>query len=398
MAQPIRTVTENGLWRRARDVFDMAAELPAKARADLLAAAHARDPALCRAVERLFEADAEATVHGLDDAAVATALEDALEWRVGRSLGSYRLVRKLGGGGMGSVYLAERQGDRPRRAAVKLLRAGLATRKAVSRFRRERRLLAMVTHPNVARLLDGGVTAEGQPYLVMEWVDGDSITAYCDREGLAVEDRLELICTVADALHHAHGRLIIHCDIKPSNILVTASGVPKLLDFGIAKALAGCAFGDESSSLLLARPLTPGYASPEQLVGGGLTAASDIYSLAVLAYELVAGRTPYDWRGRSRVEIERLFDRPPSLIEAIGATPDDDAADLEALAAARGTTAERLRRWLAGDLQRVLHKALDRDPAWRYASARRFAADLRQVIANRPIRLRWSMLLDRPRR
>ncbi|MEN8160852.1 MAG: serine/threonine-protein kinase, partial [Myxococcota bacterium] len=270
--------------------------------------------------------------------------------------------------GMGTVYLAERaDGSFERLAAIKLLRRGLDTEDILARFRAERQILADLEHPNIARLLDGGSTARGRPYLVMEYVEGAPITDYCEREGLDIEARLRLFVDAVDAVHHAHSHGVIHRDLKPANILVDRRGVVKLLDFGIARLLGGDP--EETHTRTGQRLLTPYHASPEQVRGEVAGAASDVYQLGLLLYELLAGELPYRLSGRSVAELERVVCRqavvPPS-----------------SRAPAQG------RRLLRGDLDSIVLKTLRKDPASRYPSAEALALDVRRHLEGRPVAAR----------
>ena len=379
-------------WHQAKGLLDEALALPPERRQAFLAAA-TPDEALRSEVASLL-------VHYEDD---PTFLEDPIrtevlqavaeaEDRAGARLGPYRLVREIGHGGMGAVYLAERvDGQFEHRVAVKVVAAGGIREDLRHRLRHERQILASLQHPHIARLLDGGVSDEGVPYLVMEYVEGVPIDVYCDRKRLTTTERLRLFRTVCAAVQEAHQNLIIHRDLKPSNILVTDEGRVKLLDFGIAKLL-----GEDPAVTPLTRTgaqaLTPEYASPEQLRGGPVTTASDVYSLGVILYELLTGHRPYQVRGRSPAEVERIIcetapARPSSVIlqPAVAVTP-------ARIGAARRTTPQRLRRRLQGDLDTVVMKALRKEPERRYRSIEPFSEDLRRHLARLPVQARPDTL------
>src|SRR5687768_10968338 len=242
----------------------------------------------------------------------------------GQRLGPYRIERKLGTGGMGDVYLAERADEEyQQRVAIKLVRAGVYSAQVQSRLRMERQILARLEHPNIARLLDGGRAPDGTPYLVMEYIDGEPIDTYCDRRRLGLDARLALVRTICTAVHYAHQNLIVHRDLKPNNILITPDGVPKLLDFGIAKLLDA-----RHSTHTLAvthfeyRVMTPAHASPEQVRGDVITTASDIYVLGVLLYELLCGRRPFQLLGTTLLEMEQIIceQEAPTPSEMVGRT------------------------------------------------------------------------------
>jgi serine/threonine-protein kinase len=314
-------------------------------------------------------------------------------WEVDRSgqvLGSWRLRRRLGGGGMSDVYLAERVGEYSHQVAVKLVRPGLVSRADHNRLRAERQILARLNHRNIARLLDGGTTADGIPYLVMEYVDGERIDLYCDRHRLPLKERLALFRGVCAAVHAAHQNLVIHRDLKPSNILVTSDRTLKLLDFGIAKLIE---VRETSHTVALTkadvRLFTPGHASPEQVQGELITTATDVYLLGVLLYELLTGRRPFEMRDVSLAEMERIIcNQSPPLPSAVMNTrgaPPSEVPRIENAADARGATAQRLRRELAGDLDNIVMKALRKEPERRYTSADEMAADLRRFETGQPV-------------
>jgi len=318
---------------------------------------------------------------------------DELAWEVDRSgqmLGPWRLRRRLGGGGMSDVYLAERIGEYSHLVAVKLVRPGLVSRADHNRLRAERQILARLNHRNIARLLDGGTTDDGIPYLVMEYVDGERIDLYCDRHSLTVHARLALFRGVCAAVHAAHQNLVIHRDLKPSNILVTRDRTLKLLDFGIAKLIE---VRETSHTVALThadvRLFTPGHASPEQIRGELITTATDIYLLGVLLYELLTGRKPFDLQNTRLTEIERVICNqtpplPSALMETRRAT-DVDRTRAQTAAESRQSTPARLRRELAGDLDNIVMKALRKEPERRYTSADELAADLRRYEVGQPV-------------
>ena len=298
----------------------------------------------------------------------------------GDLVGPYRLVRPLGEGGMGTVWLAERaDSSLQRRVALKLPRSGWALG-LVQRMARERDILAGLEHPHIARLYDAGSTDQGRPYLAMEYVDGEPIDVYARAKALSIPARLRLILQVADAVAHAHARLVVHRDLKPSNILVTAEGSVRLLDFGVAKLLEGDATGDSHLTRITGPALTPTYASPEQIRGEPLTVGSDVYSLAVVLYELLAGEPPYQLRRTSAAALEE------AILEVEVAPPSQRALDR--------TTARALR----GDLDNILAKALKKEPAQRYASVAAFADDLTRHLEQQPVSAHRDSFAYRSRR
>jgi serine/threonine protein kinase/tetratricopeptide (TPR) repeat protein len=318
---------------------------------------------------------------------------DEAFWEVDRSgemLGSWRLRRRLGGGGMSDVYLAERVGEYSHLVAVKLVRPGLVSRADHNRLRAERQILARLNHRNIARLLDGGTTADGIPYLVMEYVDGERIDLYCDRHRLPLKERLALFRGVCAAVHAAHQNLIVHRDLKPSNILVTRDRTLKLLDFGIAKLMeVRETVHTVAVTQADVRLFTPGHASPEQVSGGLITTATDIYLLGVLLYELLTGRKPFEMNGVRLAEMERIIcsQSPPlpSVVLNPRNAPAVEGPRIEEAAECRGTTVQRLRKELSGDLDNIIMKALRKEPERRYTSADELAADLRRFETGQPV-------------
>src|SRR5664279_1461075 len=285
-------------WIQAREILDEALQIPVEGRSPYLDNA-CPDPELRRYVESLIISYDKATEF-LEQPAVTLLAEPWQEaespkpW-VGRRIGSYLIEREIGEGGMGTVFLAMRADDEyQKRVAIKLVKGGFASSFAIARFKTERQILAGLEHPNIARLLDGGRTEEGYPYLVMEFVDGLPIDEYCDAYRLTISQRLQLFRTVCDAVRFAHQNLIIHRDLKPGNILVTTDGVPKLLDFGIAKLLSPDALSPTPEQTLgFVRMFTPDYASPEQICGDVVSTTTDVYSLGVVLYILLTGHQPY---------------------------------------------------------------------------------------------------------
>jgi non-specific serine/threonine protein kinase/serine/threonine-protein kinase len=354
-------------WRRIDDLFHRALARPDAERDAFVAEAAGDDPALLAEVRRLLRAHRAAGPGFLDTPAAEAAAglhEDDTASLAGRQVGAYRLIREIGRGGMGSVYLAERA-DRQyeKRLAIKLVKRGMDSESVLRRFRAERQILASLDHPNIARLVDGGTTDDGRPYFVMELVEGRSIDAYAEAERLTVEARLELFRQVCAAVSYAHQHLVIHRDLKPSNILVTADGTVKLLDFGIARILDD-SHPDTPSTVTALGLMTPEYASPEQIHGQPTTTLSDVYSLGLILYRLLTGAGPYRFEGRSAEE----------LIRVIGTVEP-------ARPSTTGTGTRRLR----GDLDNIVLKALRKEPARRYASVDQFAEDIRRHLGGLPV-------------
>lgn len=379
-------------WRRIEEVFNGALERPPADRDAFLASACDDDQELRDEVISLLAASKTAdryfSLLAAESGVPLASRPDPSPVR--KRVGTYRLVDLLGRGGMGAVYLAERDDDEFRmRVAVKVLPLGLDTEEARQRFRRERQILAGLQHPNIARLYDGGVTDDGTPYLVMEYVQGTRIDEYCDHHRLDVSHRLLLFLDVCDAVDQAHRNLIVHRDLKPQNILVTGTGRVKLLDFGIAQALDQ--ERPEGGPLTwAARPMTLAFASPEQIRGEAVTTASDVYELGILLYRILAGCHPYPVPLESLGEMERIIDEvdPPAPSTAIEhpAGPRTGKLDsAEAVAEARSTSLSRLRRALTGDLDTIVRMALRKEPERRYPSARAFAEDVRRHLDGYPV-------------
>ena len=314
----------------------------------------------------------------------------------GRLIGHYRLRERIGEGGMGEVYLAEREDEFRQRVAVKLIRPGMANPEVVRRFVIERQTLAALNHPNIVRLVDGGATEDGLPYLVVDYVDGIPIDRYCDQHKLSISQRLNLFVETCMAVHHAHQSLVVHCDLKPSNILVTPEGSPLLLDFGIAKLLDPTSMGiSAQAALTRQRAFTPDYASPEQLRGEAVTTATDIYALGVVLYELLTGHSPYratsgslaDW---IRSVCEQDAEPPSTVIRRtteMAADEDTPAVTLtpETVSQSREGDPQSLHRRLRGDLDAIVLKALRKDAHERYGSVDQLAEDIRRHLEGRPV-------------
>jgi serine/threonine-protein kinase len=389
-------------WQQIETLLDEVLARSPEERTAFLNEACAGDHDLRREIDALLAAeDAVPTFLEADAAAfVAPALDDLIATTVaGRQVGPYRLVRELGHGGMGVVYLAERE-DVGRQVALKLVRGELANPGATERFLFEQRVLARLEHPHIARLYDVGVTADHTPYFAMEYVEGQALNAYCDAHHLGIEARLRLFVTVGQAVQHAHQHFIVHRDLKPSNILVTEdeAGQPqvKLLDFGVAKVLADAEEGVPAQTLTAAgrRLMTPAYAAPEQIKGEAITAPTDVYSLGVVLYELLTGQRPYEVTGPETAQAVLTQDpQRPSTAVSEGRTGTTTET-----AAARATTVEDLRRRLQGDLDVICLKALQKEPGHRYASAEAFVEDIKRHLAGLPVQAREATMGYRARK
>jgi serine/threonine-protein kinase len=388
-------------WERVQGILVDALELEPEARPAFLDQACGADSALRAEVGSLLHA-ADGADHyfaDLADRVGMTQQEDAapppdidLE---GRRIGAYRLGRLLGRGGMGAVYLAERaDGQFELTAALKILPLGAATPEAHQRFLEERRILARLEHPGIARLYDGGVTDDGTPYFVMERVDGVPLTEYCRTRRLGVYERLRLFLDVCDTVAFAHNKLVVHRDLKPNNVLVTHAGQVKLLDFGIARLLEPGSDG-VTATQLGGRLMTPKYASPEQLTGGHVSTASDVYTLGVILHELLTGISPYDRVGDAVTLLDAICRQPitlPSarLARSAHATVEHpmEARDVVAAADAMGSSVRGLARAIRGDLDNILLMALRKEPDRRYSSVDAFADDIRRHLEGFPVRAR----------
>ena len=388
-------MAEADVHRRVSDVFDAALELDPSARTAFLDDACRDDAEVRREVEGLLAAFDGARTDALFPPLVRA--EDAATLAVGQRVGPYTLVRQIGEGGMGVVFEATRE-DVGKVVALKLVRHGrLASAEHLRRFRLEQRVLARLEHANVARLLDAGVTDSGLPYLVMEYVDGQPIDRHCDAHRLTVEQRLSLFGQVCDAVQYAHRHLVVHRDLKPSNISVTSDGLVKLLDFGIAALLADDGSADGRATRTGLAMLTPEYAAPEQVSGGAVTTASDVYALGLLLFELLTGQRPFRREHRSPHELLRaiceeepeppsraVLERGPAALRTGLAEPNTPAA----IADARRTRPLQLSRRLAGDLDTIVLRALRKEPERRYDSVQALHEDVERHLAGLPVRAR----------
>ncbi|RMG53269.1 MAG: hypothetical protein D6723_07390 [Acidobacteria bacterium] len=406
-------------WHRIETLFEAALERAPQERAAFLDEACGGDEALRQQVMDLLNCHKEAGSFmeaPVGRGAAQMWLQDEAASLVGRRIGPYRLTRRIGQGGMGEVYLAVRADEQyHKQVAVKLIRRGLDNAAIIRRFRQERQILARLDHPHIAKLLDGGTTEEGLPYFVMEYIEGVSITDYCDRHMLSTVERLKLVRQVCAAVGYAHRNLVVHRDLKPSNILVTAEGVPKLVDFGIAKILHPESASQTIETTTEVRPMTPEYASPEQVRGEPITTASDVYSLGVVLYELLTGHRPYRLKTGRPLEMMRAIceeepERPSTAISreeerslrregedepggdqsrvTAGEERSAGGVTVQVISRRRGTTPERLRRRLKGDLDAIVMKALRKESERRYASVEQMSEDIRRHLEGLPVMAR----------
>ena len=368
--------------RRALKIFDAVVDLAASARDNKLTELCGDDAALRAQVQALLDADAAATEPFSGNADVwggALGHEESPQHdpMLGRSIGAWKIIDVIGRGGMGAVYAAERSdGAYAQHAALKLIRASADSQAARERFLRERQILAGLQHPNIARLLDGGFSADGEPYFVMERIDGVAIDRWCDVHTLGLRERIVLFLQVLDAVRYAHRNLVVHRDLKPSNLLVDTEGRVKLLDFGIAKQLA-----DAEATATLDRALTFEYASPEQLHDAPITTATDLWQLGVILHRLLSGAHPFGLTRDTPVasQLQQLEREPEPLTRAAAQTSVEQAA------LRGGLQPASLARALRGSLADIVQACLRRNPEQRYASADALANDLKAWLDNRPI-------------
>ena len=397
----------SGEWEKIDRLFDEALELEPLARAALLDEACAGDDELRREVESLLKAS-EKVGSFIELPLLSTRENTDSEFPslIGQSVGSYRLLREIGRGGMGVVYLAERDDAQfQKRVAIKVVQPGPHSKDLLKRFLRERQILASLDHPNIARLLDGGTTKHGVAYLVMEYVAGTPITRYCDEGNLSITERLKLFRIVCSAAQYAHQSLVIHRDLKPSNILVTAKGEVKLLDFGIAKLLDADAAYATSEATSGVHLMTPEYASPEQIRSEPVTTATDVYSLGIVLYELLTGHYPYRFKDRSLPEIIRVIceqepETPSRAVSRVeprteGGQAMQTAISPETVSRTREGKPEKLCARLSGDLNDIALMALRKDPRRRYPSVEQLSEDIRRHLEGRPVLARKATLVYR---
>ena len=365
-------------WKEIEGIFEHALELQGNDRAAFLQKSCNGDEDLRREVESLLESHASAGDF-MDEHSRFFSDENLKDGDEavpsGQLIGAYRIIRQIGRGGMGAVYLAERADEQfEQRVAIKLIKRGMDTESVLRHFRNERQILASFNHPNIARLFDGGTTTDGLPYFVMEYVEGVPIDKYCNERDLPIGERLKLFREVCAAVTYAHRHTVIHRDIKPSNILVTSDGIPKLLDFGIAKILQT---GDGVELLVTAtgvRPMTPEYASPEQVRGDPVTTASDVYSLGVVLYGLLTGTSPYRFTSRAPRDVEHaITEQEPTRPSTVIA---DDKNPHSAI---------RNPKLLRGDLDNIVLMALRKEPERRYQSVDQFSEDIRRHLDACPV-------------
>jgi eukaryotic-like serine/threonine-protein kinase len=366
-------------WKEVETLLERACELGDTARAEFLQTIH--DDELRREVESLLQSHTVpgASLEQPDHFYSSGSFE---HFSAGQIIDRYRIIREIGRGGMGAVFLAERADDQYRKqVAIKLIKRGTDTESVLRHFRNERQILAGFDHPNIARLLDGGATEDGLPYFVMEYIEGLPIDEYCNRHALSIAERLKLFREVCGAVSYAHRHLVIHRDIKRSNILITADGVPKLLDFGIAKILQEGDTPEPFATMTGMRPMTPEYASPEQVRGEAMTTASDVYSLGVVLYDLLTGQLPYRFTSQSPVDVARaITETPPTRPSTAVAEQQENQKSENASSALTGN-----QKSLRGDLDNIVLMALRKEPERRYQSVDQFSDDIQRHLDQRPV-------------
>src|SRR5579863_1831637 len=384
-------------WEQVKELFALALERDPKERSSFLSQACGGDDSLRTEIESLLSSFDGASTF-LDDCPAADLLSAQSSAMTGRRIGAYRIVREIGQGGMAVVYLGERDDQNYRKqVAIKMVKPGIDTEQILQRFRNERQTLAALDHSSIVKLLDGGSSADGLPYLVMEYVEGLPIDQYCDLNKLSIDDRLRLFRQVCAAVQYAHENLVIHRDLKPGNILIAKGGVPRLLDFGIAKLLNPECFQTPLVTRTDWHPMTPEYASPEQIRGQAITTASDVYSLGVLLFELLTGNRPYRATSQSLLEMERLIcesepEKPSAVVQA-SQTKEKTARDgqartaiaAESMSTLCGLQPVELQRRLRGDLDTITMKAIEKDPSRRYATVSEFSADIGRHLSHEPV-------------
>src|SRR3984885_7630088 len=379
-------------WQVLSPYLDRALAMTDEERGEWLSSLRERDPALAAQLAELLSEHRVLAQEGfLENRQFAVPNTAGL---AGQTLGPYTLISQIGQGGMGSVWLARRSDGRfERQAAVKFVNIALPGGATEERFKREGSILGRLTHPHIADLLDAGVSSDGQPYLILEYVDGEAIDQYCDEHKLDVDARVRLFLDVLAAVAHAHANLIVHRDIKPSNVLVTTGGEVKLLDFGIAKLLEDEGSSASATQLTLegGGALTPQFAAPEQVTGGAVTTATDVYALAVLLYLILTGQHPAGPGPHSPAHLVKAI----TETEPLRPSETTSSANAESIAEKRATTPDKLHRVLRGDLDTIIVKALKKNPQERYASVTGFADDLQRYLKHKPISARPDALAYR---
>lgn len=377
-------------WQKIKEVFNASLDLPEAERAPFLAK---YDENLRREVEKLINANKEAENFIIEPAFIEVGFTDDSEtdFYIGKQIDEYKILEEIGHGGMGTVYLAVKADESfDKKFAIKLIKRGMDTNAVLKRFVMERKILAQLENPNIASLIDGGSTTDGLPYLVMEYIEGEPITKFCDSHQFSIEERLELFRKVCSAISYAHQNLVVHRDIKPSNILVTKDGTPKLLDFGIAKLLhPDWSLETDEATATMFRLMTPEYASPEQIRGLPITTASDVYSLGVVLYELLSGERPYKIESRLLQEVANVIlteepVRPSAVTKKEGETGREGDRETKSNNSPTPPLPFSLSQ-LRGDLDNIILKALRKEPERRYQTVQEFSEDIRRHLVGLPV-------------
>ena len=375
-------------WQQVKSVLEEVLEKPSDARQQFLAENCAGDSELVREVESLLVYE-EGEPAWFEDASVSDVFQPVASAFVGKQIGKYRIVRELGIGGMGAVFLAERNdGEFEQQVAVKLLKQAFFSQVSLNRFRRERQILARLRHRYIAQLLDGGTTAEGAPFLVMEYVEGTPITRFAAEKNLSLEERLDLFRKVCEAVSFAHQNLIVHRDLKPDNILICPDGTPKLLDFGIAKLISET---EIKATVTRQQALTPEYASPEQITGDAITTASDIYCLGIILFELLTGEHPFQKGNMTAQQMWRaITESEPARPSLVGSKFKVQSPKSKVQSPNEVNPKSKIQnpKSLRGDLDNIVLKALRREPERRYASVAQFSQDIKLFLSGFPVSAR----------
>jgi serine/threonine-protein kinase len=382
-------------WEKIGIIFDEALKLSEPERSNFIKSACGHDIEMINEVRSLIEADSNVPSVLKAQAADAINIRSHINYE-GKIIGNYKVIKQIAEGGMGSVFLAERaDGQFEQKVALKIIKPGMNSNEIIKRFLSERQILARLQHPNIAKLLDGGLTDDNLPYFTMEYVEGEPIDEYCDKNNLSVEERLKIFITVCSAIQYAHHNLVIHRDIKPSNIMIKKDGTVKLLDFGIAKVLSEDTLNEgENLTQTGLHVMTPEYASPEQIKSEHVTTSTDIYSLGLVLYELLTGEKVHNIKNYSPVEMEKAIcytqpQKPSGIIKSVQ-TKDKIKADQ--ISIKRNTLPDKLKKKLSGDLDNICLTALRKEPENRYSSVEQFKGDIENFLEERPVTARQSTI------
>ena len=375
-------------WQKIKNILSTLLDLPENEHSEFLASID--DEEIRLEVEKLLSAQEQAenfidTPILIEKGLADDATKDSL---IGKTIENYLILERIGTGGMGAVYLAERlNSDFKQKVALKIIKRGMDSEAILTRFATERRILSTLKHPNIAQLLDGGISSEGLPFFVMEYVDGKPLNQFCDENELALNERLQIFRQICSAVENAHKHLIIHRDLKPSNVLVTSDGIPKLLDFGIGKLLSND--GDEATlTATQGRVFTPEYASPEQVLGKSVTTATDVYSLGVILYELLSGERPYKIESRLPQEVANVIlteepIRPSSVVSSQWLVVNKTRKEASHQTNPKSQILNP--KSLRGDLDNIILKALRKEPERRYQTVQEFSEDIRRHLVGLPV-------------